>query len=93
MTQFDKKTEYLVLNAITVWQERMAKLSSEEKETQRYSFCPKRFIFGCACTFERKKIQEVLDNLVEMGGLSKQENPNHASEPSYKISKNTSGFG
>ncbi len=84
MIQDNEKVEQLILHAIVNWQEHMASLCFQEKNIDKYTFCPKRFIFGCACGFERKKIQKTLDTMVENGALSQHSFPGNSSEISYK---------
>jgi len=87
MIQSHNKVEKLILHAIVNWQEHMSTLCFQEKSNQSYPFCPKRFIYGCACSFERKNIQRELNTMVEIGTLSQHTNPDHSSDLSYEITK------
>jgi hypothetical protein len=84
MIQSNEKVEQLILHAIVNWQEHMAALCYQEQNKDKYTFCPKRFIFGCACSFERKKIQKTLDTMVESGALSPHFLSGNSSKVSYK---------
>ena len=89
MIQNNDKVEQLILHAIVNWQEHMETLCHQEEASHAYPCCPKRFIYGCACSFERKNIQKVLDTMVEIGTICQHANPDHLSYFSYEITENS----
>lgn len=89
MIQDNDKVEQLILHAIVNWHEHMATLCYQEQGKHSYQFCPKRFIYGCACSFERKNIQKVLDTMVEIGTINQHTYPDHLSYFSYEITENS----
>jgi hypothetical protein len=92
MIQSHNKVEKLILHAIVNWQEHMSTLCFQEKSNQSYPFCPKRFIYGCACSFERKNIQRTINTMVETGTLSRHTYSDHSLDPGYKITEDNLNF-
>ena len=87
MIQNKNQVEQLILHAIANWQEHMTSLSYRDEANQKYPFCPKRFIYECACRFERKNIQKALNTMVKIGYLTQHPYPKHPSNIGYEITK------
>jgi len=69
-------TEQLILHAIDMWDQEMKQLFKPESGHQ-YSHCPKRFIYGCLCSFERQHVKETIAIMVDKGIVSKYECEDH----------------
>ncbi|WP_349431590.1 hypothetical protein Q9L42_018635 [Methylomarinum sp. Ch1-1] len=63
-------TEQLILHAIDVWDREMKQLY-EPAAGHNCPYCPKRFIYGCFCSFERRFIEQTIEEMVAKGLVSK----------------------
>ncbi len=70
MSNNTQSTEQLILHAIDVWDREMKQLYAPENG-HRCPYCPKRFIYGCFCSFERKIIEEAIEVLEKNGKVRK----------------------
>lgn len=70
MTRNSEHTERLILHAIDVWDQEMKQLFQPHCG-KPCPYCPKRFIYGCFCSFERKFVEESITAMEEKGLLRK----------------------
>lgn len=74
-------TELSILKSIDAWHEHIRPLFDNE---QHCPDCPKRFIYGCFCSFERLIIEQSLDRLVKNGVLYQLQCTKDANEFCYR---------
>ncbi len=72
MTRNTEHTEQLILHAIEVWDREMKRLFQPDSG-KTCPYCPKRFIYGCFCSFERKFVEQTITLMIEQGLLRKRE--------------------
>ncbi len=70
MDRNSEHTEQLILHAIEVWERQMKHLFQYIRG-KPCPYCPKRFIYGCFCSFERKFVETTIDRMVDKGILRK----------------------
>ncbi len=78
-------TELSILKAIDAWHEHIRPLFENEKDCPD---CPKRFIYGCFCSYERLVIEQSLDGLIEKGILSQIQCTKDSTEYCYRVMVN-----
>ncbi|GAB4261440.1 MAG: hypothetical protein Kow0065_11960 [Methylomicrobium sp.] len=81
MTTELNKTEASILIAIDTWHQHIRPLFDNDQDCPD---CPKRFIYGCFCSFERLTIERALDCLVEKGILASLPCTKDSSECCYR---------
>ncbi len=79
-------TEQLILHAIDMWEQEMKQLFKPEKG-HSYPYCPKRFIYGCLCSFERQHVKNVIAAMLDKGMISKYESDKQPKDFCLKRSK------
>lgn len=70
MVRNTEHTEKLILHAIDIWDQEMKQLFQPDCG-KPCPYCPKRFIYGCFCSFERQYVEETISLMVEKGTLGK----------------------
>ena len=76
MSEKTENTERLILHAIDVWDQEMKQLFKPENG-HPCPYCPKRFVYGCLCSFERLHVEETITMMVDKGIISKPECEGH----------------
>ncbi len=65
-----ENTERLILQAIDMWDREMRQLFMPE-QGHKCPCCPKRFIYGCLCSYERLLVERTIDQMLSKGLVSK----------------------
>lgn len=74
--------EHSILQAIDAWHQHIRPLFDNAKDCPD---CPKRFIYGCFCSFERLHIEQALVDMVEKGILSQVQCAKDSTETCYRL--------